>query len=83
MGKDDLALAEYDRAVDRFPYDRSIYAGRGDAYQTMGKYALAVADFSKMIELFPDQDPGVYRAWHNLSGHGQARFCVGRQQQGH
>ena len=50
----DEALVQYDKALKLDPQNPVIYVFRGGAYQGKGKVELALADFSKAIELKPN-----------------------------
>jgi tetratricopeptide (TPR) repeat protein len=50
----DLAIADYDKAIELKPDDAISYYGRGLAYALKGGYDLAIADYDKAIELKPD-----------------------------
>jgi tetratricopeptide (TPR) repeat protein len=43
---------------------------RGEAYQAMGRYEEALADFSRLIELDPEGGLGHRRSRGNLPGDG-------------
>jgi TonB family protein len=51
----DLAIAEYNKAVELNSEDPSIYLNRGFAFLNRKNYDLAVADYDKAIELSPKE----------------------------
>ena len=51
MGKYELALADFDRAIGLDEKDAWAIASRGETYRLMGKYELALADFDRAIGL--------------------------------
>jgi tetratricopeptide (TPR) repeat protein len=50
-GQYDLAVAEFDKALNIDPLEAGIYNNRGIAYSKEGRYELAIADFTKAIEI--------------------------------
>lgn len=61
LGKYDMALKEYNRAIELFPQDEinrpglaSLYLERGDTHYTLEDFEHAIADFDKSIELNPE-----------------------------
>jgi tetratricopeptide (TPR) repeat protein len=54
LGKYDLAIADYDRAIELRHDYAGAYNNRGIAYADKGEYDLAIADYDKAIELKPD-----------------------------
>ena len=58
MGKYDLALADFGKAVELFPASNSGYAKRGEIYRAMGKYDKALAEYDKIVQLYPRQKWG-------------------------
>ena len=50
-GQIDLAIKDYNKAIELKPNDASLYYNRGLAYNKKGKVDLAIKDFDKAIEL--------------------------------
>ena len=57
MDKSDFngAILEYTQAIEANPKSDLDYEGRGTAYTELKSYDLAIADFSKSIELAPSR----------------------------
>ena len=53
-GQIDLAIEDYNKAVELKPNDAGLYYNRGLAYNKKGKVDLAIKDFDKAIELSPN-----------------------------
>ena len=51
----DLAIEDFDKAIDLHPNYAETYYYRGLAYDTKGDYDFAIEDFTKAIELNPDE----------------------------
>ena len=54
LGKSELAIADFSRAIELKPEQSSYYRDRGDYYREQDKYKLALADLNKAIELLTD-----------------------------
>lgn len=54
-GKYDLAVGDYNKAIELNPQAVSLYLSRGRAFYSKKDYALAVADYDKAIELNPKE----------------------------
>ena len=54
LGKCDLAIADYNKAMELGPDLAYAYNNRGVSYYHKGEYSLAIADYSRAIELKPD-----------------------------
>ena len=50
----DLALADYNKAIELKPNYENVYNNRGSAYKGKGEYDKALADYNKAIELNPN-----------------------------
>lgn len=61
MGRNDEALAWFNRAVDIQPFFGGTYANRGILYDRMGQYELAIADYERALEL--DEEIGEGPNW--------------------
>jgi len=59
--KYDLALSDYNKAIELDPKYVKAYNGRGNAYSDQKKYDLAIADYTQAIEL----DPKDVKAYNN------------------
>ena len=55
-GHHDLAVADYNRALEIRPDFTIVYINRGNAHQKVGEYEKALQDYSRAIELNPDSD---------------------------
>lgn len=53
IGRDDLAVSCFDKAISVKPKRGTAYNNRGNAYARMGKLDLAIRDYSKAVELKP------------------------------
>ena len=56
MGSHDLALADFDAALEFNPDDAAIYNGRGRAYAENGDFDRAITDFKKALNLDPKSE---------------------------
>lgn len=64
LGKNDLALKDYQRVIDMDPNHPQSYGNRGNVYDTMGNFEKAIADYTRGIELKSDYTDAYYnRAW--------------------
>ncbi|MBD2290357.1 tetratricopeptide repeat protein [Microcystis wesenbergii FACHB-1317] len=52
--KYELALADYNKAIELNPNHANAYNNRGNLYQDLQKYELALDDFNKAIEINPN-----------------------------
>lgn len=52
--KHDLALIQYNKAIQVNPYSSTAYYNRGLLYALQEKYELSLADFNKVIHINPD-----------------------------
>ncbi len=50
----DLAIADYNRALELSPNYARAYASRGSAYRSLREYELAIADYNRALELWPN-----------------------------
>ena len=55
-GDYDLAIQDFNKAIELKPDDVMIYNNRGMTYGDKGDYDLAIQDFDKVIELNPEHD---------------------------
>ena len=53
-GQPDVAVRDYDKAIDLKPGDAKAYNGRGSAYSALGRYDEALRDYDQAIKLKPD-----------------------------
>ncbi|MCA2725390.1 MAG: tetratricopeptide repeat protein, partial [Microcystis sp. M048S1] len=58
--KYDLALSDYDKAIELNPNYAYAYYNRGNLYKNLQKYELALADYDKAIELNPNYAKAYY-----------------------
>lgn len=56
-GEYDLAIAEFNKALELNPNSAAAYINRGSVYKLKGEYDLAMADFTKTLELNPNSAP--------------------------
>ena len=56
MGRNDQALADFDRAIELGAADARGFYARGLMYRLMGRYDQALADIDRAIELDPTED---------------------------
>ncbi|MBE2226408.1 MAG: tetratricopeptide repeat protein [Ignavibacteria bacterium] len=64
LGKNDLALKDYQQVIDIDPMHPQSYGNRGNVYDATGNYEKAIADYSKGIELKSDYTDAFYnRGW--------------------
>ncbi|AQQ71867.1 Lipoprotein NlpI precursor [Limihaloglobus sulfuriphilus] len=54
MGLEELAMADYDAAIELVPDYPDLYSSRASALSLNGNYEAAVADYAKMLELNPN-----------------------------
>ena len=54
LGLYDLAIANYDKAIQLEPNDAHIYNNRGNAKGNLGQHLAAISDYDKAIQLKPD-----------------------------
>ena len=50
----DLAIADYNRAIELSPDYARAYASRGSAYRSLREYDLAIADYNRALEIWPN-----------------------------
>jgi protein O-mannosyl-transferase len=67
--KNDLAMADFSKAIELNPNSSFAFYNRGTAYEDAKKYELAMADYNKAIELNPDFSPA-YNNRGNLYANG-------------
>ena len=53
MGRDDLALPYFDKAIETKPKSGTAYSNRGTAYARLSQFDSAIQDYSRAIELKP------------------------------
>jgi len=53
-GEYDRAIADFDQAIQRDPYDRIAFNNRGNVYSDKGEYDRAIADYDHAIRLNPN-----------------------------
>src|SRR5438046_2284978 len=54
-------IARLTAQIEKSPKNVDLYSRRGDAFFFRGKFAEAVADYEKMVELQPDLDTSHWR----------------------
>ena len=57
----DLALSDFNKALELNPMDAKTYYSRGNIYREKGDYDLAISDYSKALEI----DPNYASAYNN------------------
>ncbi|MGO9952361.1 MAG: tetratricopeptide repeat protein [Dissulfurispiraceae bacterium] len=75
-GQYDLALAEFNKALDIYPTSAEIYNNRGVTYAHKGQYDLAIIDFTKAIEIMPDSAKTYYNRGIIYATRGQAQLAL-------
>ena len=63
-GAFELAIEDFDKAIELNPNFAEAHYQRGIAYRIKGDYKLAIADYTKAIEL----NPGYAEAYYNRGG---------------
>jgi tetratricopeptide (TPR) repeat protein len=64
VGKNDLALKDFDSAIKMTPLSSGLHRTRADFYTSQKKYKEAIADYSLAVKYAPD-DPSLYGARAN------------------
>ena len=62
IGKDELAISDYNRAMELGLSDAIVYDARGMSESALQKYNPAIADYKKALEL----DPNYFQAYINI-----------------
>lgn len=60
LGRTKQALAELDRALERFPRDFEAYVWRGEAKRELGLYREALEDFNEEGLAYPRREPPIW-----------------------
>jgi len=60
LGKSEMAIADYSRAIAINPKYTEAYINRGIIYGNMGKWNEAISDYSKAVEIDPKSDQAYY-----------------------
>ncbi len=60
LGRRKQALAELDRALERFPRDFEAYVWRGEAKRELGLYSEALKDFNEEGLAYPRREPPIW-----------------------
>ena len=60
LGLYDLAIANYDKAIQLKPNEAEAYHNRGVAKYNLGEYFAAISDYDKVIQLKPDYAEAYY-----------------------
>jgi len=71
MGRNDLALRYFDKAIAADPSLAPAYRSRGFIYLQQGKSDLALSDFSRLVELTPEEPAGYLTRGLALSQRGE------------
>ncbi|WP_372370338.1 protein kinase [Candidatus Uabimicrobium sp. HlEnr_7] len=77
LNKDNSALADMNKAIDMGYPARFLAIRRGDTYYKLGKYSLAMDDFSLSIKRYPNDYEGYYkrgRCYQKLQKYNEAIF---------
>lgn len=53
----ELAVADYDKAIELSPKESMAYFNRGDSYEKMGNFQKAIDDYQKAVELDVNNEP--------------------------
>jgi len=79
-GEFDLALEDYNKALELNPQDAVSYLNRGRAYSNKKSYDLAVLDFDKTIELNPKDSTAYFTRADLYEKKGDSRQAIGDYQ---
>ena len=71
----DLALLEFNKALDIYPQSVEIYSARGILYSRKGQYDLAITDFSTVIKIKPDHAQTYYNRGITYAFSGQLELA--------
>jgi len=75
-GQYDLAIDEYNKAIELNPQELYAYLKRGDSYLKKSQYDLALSDYSKVIEIDPRDPRGYTMRGLLYVDKGQYALCV-------
>jgi tetratricopeptide (TPR) repeat protein len=70
-GQYDLALAEFNKALEIYSMSAEIYNNRGITYSKMGRYDFAISDFTTAIRINPAGDKPYYNRGTTYALNGQ------------
>ncbi|PID58434.1 MAG: hypothetical protein CR986_07825 [Ignavibacteriae bacterium] len=73
LGRQEEAIAAYDKALEIKPDSHEAWYNKGDALDALGRQEAAIAAYDKALEIKPDD----HEAWDNK---GTALFQLGRQE---
>ncbi len=76
-GEFDLAVNDYNKAIELNPKDAVAYLNRGRAYHNKTNYDLAIADFDKVIELNPKETSAYLNRGNAFEKKGNAQQAIG------
>jgi tetratricopeptide (TPR) repeat protein len=75
-GQYDLALAEFNKALEIYPLSVEIYNNRGITYSIRGDYDRAIADFTKAVKLNPNAAKTYYNRGITYAAKGQVNNAL-------
>lgn len=76
-GDYDLAVNDYNKAIELNPKDAVAYLNRGRAYHDKTNYDLAIADFDKVIEINPKETSAYLNRGDAFEKKGNAQQAIG------
>ena len=75
-GKLDLALVDYNKAIELNPKDTTAYLNRGRAYSSSKDFSRAVADYEKVIELNPKESMAYFNRGDSYEKMGDVQRAI-------
>ncbi|MGI8467231.1 MAG: TonB family protein [Pyrinomonadaceae bacterium] len=75
-GEYDLAVADYDKAIELNPKNASSYLSRGLSYYNKNSYDLAISDYNKGIELSPKESIAYFNRGDSYEKLGNAQKAL-------
>lgn len=72
----DLAIADYTKAIKIAPEYAPAYCDRGRAYRAKDEYDLAILDFTKAIEIGSTSDVGYMERGHAYTDKGEYKLAI-------
>jgi tetratricopeptide (TPR) repeat protein len=81
LGREQEALADFDRVISLAPDDQRALAYRGDTYRWLGRHEEALADLGRAVDLTPDDAWAISRrgaVYAEMGRHEEALADLGR-----
>jgi tetratricopeptide (TPR) repeat protein len=72
----DLALSEFDEALEIYPLSAGIYNNRGVTYSKKGDYDRAIADFTKAVQLDPNAPEAYFNRGLAYAAKGRINYAL-------